>query len=238
MSIDWRLQAVPNDCDTSWILDAVLPFETFAVGSLIPLVFEAYGRILHPALGRDGAPVRWDEVAAWSGRTAHPLAEFDLLAVPRGEPVGPAPFEHRPTDGALPPEALIALSQGLAAHTTTPDSCFVGVWEGYGWIKAWEGRTLRLPLQERIHFVFSGPLGAAAELGWTNTNGSFVREAPSLIWPADRAWFVSSDVDQDSTFVGGSSALLAALQADPRLEAWPVMPTDPITAGTDTLNLE
>lgn len=97
-------------------------------------------------------------------------------------------------------------------------------------------RTLRLQLPERIHLIFEGPLAAVDDTGWTNFDGAFVSESPNLIWPADRAWFVATDVDQDSTYFGGSSGLLEALIGDPRLEVWPAGPTDPVTCDSDSIN--
>ncbi|WP_243728405.1 hypothetical protein [Microbacterium sp. BK668] len=47
-------------------------------------------------------------------------------------------------------------------------------------------------------------------------------ESPSLVWPADRAWVLVSEIDYDSTIVGGSSALVRALCTDGRLEALPL----------------
>lgn len=64
----------------------------------------------------------------------------------------------------------------------------------------------------------------------------FHQESPNLIWPSDRRWFVASEIDLDSTFVGGSAELIGELLGDPRLEAWPAHPTDPVTAGTDHIN--
>jgi hypothetical protein len=231
-----RLRPVEGRLDVSWVLDALLPFEAFAVGSLVPAVFEAYGRILHPAHRRDGTAVRWESVAAWSGRTVHSLAEFALLAVPRQRLDGTAPFARPPDDGALPLASLDTLCEVLARHTMTPDACFMGVWEGFDWIVPWRGHTWRLSLPERTHLVFEGPLKAIDEVGWTSRDGRFIREAPSLFWPVDRAWFVSTDVDQDSTFLGGSQTLIETLIADRRLEVWSTAPMNPITAGVDLLN--
>ena len=233
-----RLLPATADVDVSWITESVMPFGAYAVGVLVPPVFESYGRILHPAWrgwGR-GTPVRWDEVAAWSGRTVHALAEFDRVASPRIDVNTLRPFERRPIDGQLPPEVLEPLGDVLAPHTSSPESCFIGVWEGYGWLKRWDGRTPRLAMPERLHHLFVGPVDAIDEVGWFSPDGRFQREAPSVIWPADRAWFAASDVDQDSTFVGGSKGLIEALVADRRLEVWPVLATDPITAGSDSIN--
>jgi hypothetical protein len=232
-----RLEAAPRDFDRSWIVDAVLPFHAFAVGSLVPIVFEAYGRIFHPASGPHGVPVRWDTVAAWSGRTVHSLAEFERLAIPRPGVGSPSPFVQRPTDGSLRIDALDVLREHLAAQTSTPDQCYFGIWEGFSWLEPGRSRTPTLTLPERVYAVFRGPIEAASEVGWTRSNQRFMHESPSLLWPADRAWFVSTDVDQDSTFLGGSRSLLDALEADPQLEVWPVKATDPITAGSDLINV-
>lgn len=62
------------------------------------------------------------------------------------------------------------------------------------------------------------------------------RDAPNLIWPADRTWFVASEVDFDSTLVGGSAELIEAIVGSPDLEAWKVKPTDSLAADADKIN--
>ena len=64
----------------------------------------------------------------------------------------------------------------------------------------------------------------------------FWREAPSLIWPADRSWFVASEVDFDSTVIGGSRSLVDALLDAPGLEVLEVTPETKLTAFSDKLN--
>jgi hypothetical protein len=48
----------------------------------------------------------------------------------------------------------------------------------------------------------------------------------NLFWPADRSWCVATEVDFDSTLVGGDTALIAAILAAPELEVWEVEPSD------------
>ncbi|PRB00353.1 hypothetical protein [Microbacterium sp. MYb64] len=94
-----------------------------------------------------------------------------------------------------------------------------------------EGARLELP--QRNHVLFAVPPRTFADPDW----GAFVPWSdkiaeergfppsalhPSLIWPADRAWILVSEIDFDSTIVGGSPALIAALCADERLEALPI----------------
>jgi hypothetical protein len=122
---------------------------------------------------------------------------------------------------------------------------------------------LQLPLG-RDHLILAGPLAAVIQLGDTNPQGvswavsvsitapgdpeeapeppapdphdPFWREAPSLIWPADRSWFVASEVDFDSTLVGGNRALIEALVAAPGLEVYEVEADTRLTAFSDKLN--
>ena len=78
-----------------------------------------------------------------------------------------------------------------------------------------------------------GPEGDPPEF---EPDSSFWRESPSLIWPQDRSWFVASEVDFDSTLVGGSRELVDALIAHPGLEAYEVKPETLMTAFSDELN--
>lgn len=106
------------------------------VGALVPHGFEAYGRILHPALGSHDRPVSWATVAAWSGGSVHPRVQFEAMAKPRaGAPERPAPFVSAPRIGNLPGPQLAALCQILAPHTSSADRCWFCLWEGYGWVQ-------------------------------------------------------------------------------------------------------
>jgi hypothetical protein len=62
------------------------------------------------------------------------------------------------------------------------------------------------------------------------------RDAPNLIWPADHSWFVASEVDFDSTLVGGSAELIKAIVESSELEAWQVEPTDSLADDADKIN--
>jgi hypothetical protein len=59
---------------------------------------------------------------------------------------------------------------------------------------------------------------------------------PNLIWPADHSWFVASEVDFDSTLVGGSAELVETIVQCPALEAWQVEPTDSLAIDADKIN--
>ena len=228
--------SLPNG-ETGWIVAGRRPFAAYAVGSLVPVVFERYVRVLHPATSDAGAPVRWATVAAWSGRTVHPLAQWDAVCRPLGGIAPGSPFVEPPDTGGLRDPQLAALCGLLAAHTKSPEDCYTGVWHGYGWLdRADLPGSLELRLDQRIFLVRRGPIEMAREIGWRHPDQTFVPEPPTILWPRDRAWFVAGDVDLDSTYLGGSADLIDALLAEPRLEALEIGPGDPITASSDQVN--
>lgn len=67
-----------------------------------------------------------------------------------------------------------------------------------------------------------------ASVGW--------RHSPQLIWPTDRSWLVVTEVDFDSTLVGGGAELIAAVVDSPGLEAWAVDPDVSLACGADELD--
>ncbi len=231
-----RRPALPEQ-DADWIVANRRPFSDFSVGSLVPVVFDGYARVLHPARAGPGVPVRWETVANWAGRRVHSLAQWDFLSRPRDEPSNPAPFVAEPDTNGLPPRQLAVLCDLLAAHTSSRDRCFVGVWKGDGWLadSEWSAAPT-LKLDERTFLVRQGALGLALEVGWRDWNGLFVAEPPTVLWPDDRAWFVASDPDLDSTYVGGSNALIEALLGHPDLEGWRATADDRVDIGSDAIN--
>ena len=242
MSTGGSLAPCGDAAEASWIAPRLMSFAS-GVGAWVPPVFDAYVRILHPALLADGGPVRWAEVAEWSGGTVHALAQFHQMSRPRGPDLPAPPFAAPPRSGVLEPGTLDAMCETLVRRTATPDLCYFGVWEGFGWTPTVAGSAARLELPERGYLLFRGPLSAIGDLGWSWSAGfggasGFNRESPSIVWPSDRSWFVATEVDLDSTLVGGSVGLVDELLADERLEAWPVSATDPTDAGSDSINRE
>lgn len=91
-------------------------------------------------------------------------------------------------------------------------------------------RGPRLELPGRAHVMFRGGVAQLADDGWVTRvpwrdleaerqGFPLSAHSPSLVWPADRSWIVASDVDWDSTIVAGGGDLIAAICADPSLEA-------------------
>ncbi|KAA1397528.1 hypothetical protein [Aeromicrobium ginsengisoli] len=70
------------------------------------------------------------------------------------------------------------------------------------------------------YLLFGGALAEAGEWGATSYGHAISRDinSPNLMWPADRAWFVTTNIESTWTGVGGTAALIGDLLADPRLE--------------------
>jgi hypothetical protein len=96
------------------------------------------------------------------------------------------------------------------------------------------GPRLRLP--NRDYLVFRGPLGAARRMGHQVTDDWFDPQSPSLLWPVDRSWCLATEIDFDSTLIGGPRELIDALLQQPDLETWPVTPTDDLSVDGDLVN--
>ena len=234
-----------------WIRERLHPFAQ-DVGSVVAPGFAAYARIFHPAsvAGRIGVDLRWSEVAVLSGKTVHPEMQFHAISPPA--------HVYEPRLGVLSPRQASALVAPLSRHTTTPNSCWLCLWDGYGYLHPGGMITLvaarppfarlRIGLR-RLHLRWSRPrfprrdgprvrlpgrdyllfrARVADALGW--------EDGPNLWWPDDRAWCVASEIDFPYTYVGGSQELIDAIVDDPAIEALPAALTDGITYDSDKIN--
>lgn len=90
------------------------------------------------------------------------------------------------------------------------DACAVQPW--------WGGRDMLL---------FDGPLDAVTTIGSAGPfEGQVRRRVPQWWWPADRSWFVATEIDYPWSYVAGSNALIASLMSDQALETVRVRPSD------------
>lgn len=108
-------------------------------------------------------------------------------------------------------------------------------------------RGPRLQLPGREHVLFRGGVSELADPAWERKapwcdhapeafGAPPAAESPSLVWPDDHAWVLVSEVDYDSTIVGGSHALVHALCTTPGVEALPVPEGADLTWDADTVN--
>ena len=230
----------------------------YPVVAVVPAGFATYARVLHPAGtgGNEDRPVRWAEVAAWSGLPLRPDAQFHSVALPHTDPGGPPPYRHDPCKGSLNQPDAAVLAGIVRDWTATPEDCWFCVWDGYGWgsgvplvaVDHFGRPREALPppppdpvpgpvrtgphveLPHRSYLLYRGPAEAALALvALDGTRG----QCPNLWWPVDRAWCVASELDLPWTYVGGPRELVDAILADDRIEALPAAPDDPVSRVED-----
>jgi hypothetical protein len=242
-----------------WIGPRLTPCEDgYPAAAVVPAGFAAYARVLHPAGtgGNQDRPVRWAEVAAWSGLPLRPDAQFHSVALPPTDPGGPPPYRHDPWEGGLDEPDAAVLTGIVRDWTATPEDCWFCVWDGYGWGSGvplvavdHSSRPLgavpppptdpvpspvrsgpRVELPHRSYLLYQGP--AKAALALAALDGT-LGQCPNLWWPADRAWCVASEIDLPWTYVAGPRGLIDAILADDRIEALPTAPDDPVSRVED-----
>ncbi|MGH2663989.1 MAG: hypothetical protein ACRDH8_14560 [Actinomycetota bacterium] len=151
----------------------------------------------------------------------------------------------------IPGDQVESLIEALSGFTSTPDSCWLCVWSGYGFwytrshavmvfgdpdgrVKAEYDRVARereqlidgvpqVETQGREYFLFYGPISAAGSLVF-EIDGS--PQSPNLWWPDDRTWCVASEIDLPTTYVGGSLECIERLLDVPVLNASQTGPDD------------
>ncbi len=204
------------------------------VAALVPRGFAAHARVLHPAPTEP--PTTWARVCAETGVAPHRLMRWSEIT--RGDEER---WGWEAGGGSLEPSSMAALRTVLEEHGARQE-WFGAVWAGWGWLggggrirRAPDGTVVEEPeprrhvdvpqllLPDREYLLFAG---TPADLTGPHLPSTAPRAG--LLWPADRSWFVAGDVDLDSTYVGGSAELVAAVLAAPGLEAWPAEPDDPL----------
>lgn len=205
----------------AWIADRLGPFGA-SVGHAVPLGYSAYAVVPIPAdadsnadrgcfpaidalldvLGpfSGGQPVHfgmWDGWGWWYDTGADPRTAPGMDVV-TAWPEG----DHRPAAQEEIDRALADARERLAAERVEyPD-------------------VEPLDLPHRRYYLWAGPLRSATAFRHQP------HAPPSLIWPDDRSWFVGVPIYANEIAVAGTTVVVDAIIADPRLSAHPATPDD------------
>jgi hypothetical protein len=256
-----ELEQVDGAVAAAWIAPALRDGFGGYTKQQVPQIYDAYARILHPAWDDEGNKVTWAEVTRRLGTRAHREMQWHAI-VGSYDPfnfTGSRWSGGDPVTGELDEEELDQLCLILARHTGAPESAYFGMSTiRFGVAEEWpDAPRLEGPAREWV--VLKGPLAAVDQIALSSRHGfsfgfivhpdgrreavsgdqlpeRFRREPPNLIWPEDRAWFVASEVDFDSTLVGGSRGLVDELLAEPGLEVWEVDGEVSLQSDADKLN--
>jgi len=216
---------------------------TVGAHGILPRGYAAYARVLHPVEFDDGGePVTWDHVARVVGSHTGPDVPWHALIRSPASHWWTSELwpEGEPRRGNLHPTHLVRLCHALAAHTGAADDCFFALWDGWGHVKGGAARTElttgggrpleplmtaqelespRLHLPGRDYLLLRGPLSAVEELVRHDGPASRETQSPSLFWPADGAWCVTTEIDADSTLVAGSEEAVESVLTQSGVEA-------------------
>lgn len=195
------------------------------VGAIVPTGFAAYARIFHASgpVQEPGPPVRWADVAASTGRIAHPLMEWHRITTPAPGSGRTAWDRTTPLEGEPSDEELRGLVAILREHTATADLCWFCSWCGFAGTME-TGAEIRLP--DREYFLSSGPIEDATSF----------EQPPNIWWPDDRSWCVASEIDLLTTYVGASADCIEQLVNASELEVMPVAVDDRVDSEADAIN--
>ncbi|GAA4820718.1 hypothetical protein [Tomitella cavernea] len=190
----------------------------------------------------DTAPAEWLPRGAFvAGRATGYPARVRL-----SNPDDPDDFDGV---AGLPDAVLAAVTAALSRATTTPSTCWYAVEEGTPVTRSSHAGTgasyvpagapapqtppAGLPTMfldgpratiggvghGSRYVLFSGPAGAAPNMGWNPTPTRFQRQWPDLIWPDDRVWLAAYEAYDSDLFIAGPVALIDALAAIPGVGA-------------------
>jgi hypothetical protein len=253
-----ELRQVDGKVAGAWVLSALADGFGGLVKQQVPQRYAAYARIFHPTTDEAGEEVTWAEVARRLGTTAHREMQWHAI-------VGSYDYSNfsgsrwpgsDPSRSELEAEKMDGLAAILARHTDTAEECFFGLSTIRGGVAEEFDAAPRFELPYREFVILAGPLAAINRIQLSNRHFTvtrfyregeeppadyepperFWREAPNLIWPADRAWFLATEYDFDSTLLGGSRELIDAILTAPDLEAWEVDGEVSLQADADELN--
>ena len=186
--------------------------------------------------------MKWAEIASERGRTAHPLMQWhQIRALPlMNDDVVNMFLEAgytiigEPDEGSLPTVVATALYDELLTFTENPETCWFGVWNGFN-EKFKQGilSTNTIGNDYRQWHVFRGDL---ALMKCSLFESNIKHQSANLFWPSDRSWFVATDIDLDSTYIGGSYRLIERLKRNSLLETYLVYPEDDVSVNSDKIN--
>lgn len=233
--------------------------QTGLVGHVVPIGFDEYARILHPPTSASGQQTSWSKVAANTGRALHPQVQFN--AIRQGSTMNSEPGATwegtRPRTGSLDAAQLLAFCD-ILSQTSATAPLWLGVWDGWGNLPTSWRTAPTIKQNGRAYYLFTRLLAGVVEfsmslaaLGLEESQvwaapvmqvgaevgiTSIRVQSPNQWWPDDHSWFVASEVDFDSTIVGGTETLIERIIVDERLEAVRVNPSSDLTAAGDHIN--
>ena len=214
----------------NWGLDLCAPFGC-GVASLVPPLFERYARIFHPAMQISNLiphAIPWQHVAYHTNRKVHALMQWEKIAIPNSY----TDMLRPPVLGTLPYEVSLPLRRLLVSSS---DYCCFAIWRGWNDTYAPDVPATVSVSDEghnRDYDLYIGPTTMLDITFFTYSSG----QTANIFWSLDRRWWLATDIDLNTSYIGGEKQMIDSILACRELEAWPVLPTDDISEFADKIN--
>jgi hypothetical protein len=170
--------------------------------------------------------------AQWVQETLYAWDDLHIACLGVFIPVGFQSYltiRHDNTDPSLGSVSSLnfeRLTLMLCDFTETPDDCFVGIWCGFGWgfedqysdlfksFSRWKEFSQFFNLPNREYYLLQCEVLESLKIGQI-IFGYLDFQRPNLMWPRDKSWFISNEIDYDVTLVGGSEELIREIENYP-----------------------
>jgi hypothetical protein len=111
-------------------------------------------------------------------------------------------------------EMFVALGSTCAGYSSSQSKLTFGIWEGHGFQSESNREELsripRLAMPNRNYLLLTGDFLSLGDLRYPSSDEW---RNPDLVWPDDHAWFIGTDVDFWSLYVGGSMEMIHEIES-------------------------
>lgn len=172
----------------------------------------------------------------------HPSVQWHRLTRSNDSSFYPEWHEYRPRLGQLDYQSFKSLIEIVSLFSSSTTNIILGYWKGYSDVRPggisgftqqefWSGRTL---LAGREFLLLESSLENLRDQLDNRTRS--VGRIPGVMWPVDRSWYLHSEVDFDSTLVGGPRKFVDTIINDDVIEAVSASPEIDLSIWGDTIN--
>ena len=134
-------------------------------------------------------------------------------------------------EGTMPRGVSRPLRRILSTHTLSQQECWFGVWAGYGLMyKPGVPDTVSIDTGWREWDLLRGPIDVLDFRFFVE-----VEKSVNIAWPENKSWFVATEIDICSTYVGGSKVLIRDLSNAKDLEVLEASVSDDVFRDNDRL---
>ncbi len=112
-----------------------------------------------------------------------------------------------PTEGTLDQELAREVIDTICRVERPDSACWFAVWNGFGWLSKQDLRAPSIKTPHREWLLFRAPIECLEQ----PVEFKFDDQSMNMAWPDDRSWFLSTDIDAEVTYLGGSAELIQQL---------------------------